>query len=232
MPALSRTSASAPLVRLDLSEQAYEVLRERIVSRQLGPGERLSLQALADELGVSRSPVHHALTRLVEAGLVTTSRRGYEVRPLTPALVRDTHETRLAIELYAVQAVAGGISDGQRRLLEERLRPTLYLVEGTQLVDRRGYIEANRTFHETIVELAGNAILTDVYRRLHVHDLFDRSIVGLGTTDAGKSTEEHTAIVAAIVSGDAAAASAAVRANIATGLRLTLDALDLAGGVL
>ena len=55
---------SATLVRVDLNEQAYQWLRER----QFGPGEKLGLQALANELGVSRSPVHHARRGLSARG--------------------------------------------------------------------------------------------------------------------------------------------------------------------
>ena len=48
--------APALLVRVDLNEQAYQWVRERLLARHFGPGEKLGLQALADELGVSRSP--------------------------------------------------------------------------------------------------------------------------------------------------------------------------------
>ena len=53
------------LTRASLNEQVYEKLKYRLVRRELGPGEKLSLHELASDLGVSRSPVHHALTRLV-----------------------------------------------------------------------------------------------------------------------------------------------------------------------
>ena len=53
------------LPRANLNEQVYDTLRRRILAREHGPGEKLSLHELAAELGVSRSPVHHALTRLV-----------------------------------------------------------------------------------------------------------------------------------------------------------------------
>jgi GntR family transcriptional regulator, rspAB operon transcriptional repressor len=54
-----------------LNQQVYEELRMRVLTRRHAPGEKLSLHVLADELGVSRSPVHHALTRLVAEGLLT-----------------------------------------------------------------------------------------------------------------------------------------------------------------
>jgi DNA-binding GntR family transcriptional regulator len=53
------------LPRANLNEQVYDTLRGRLLARAPGPGAKLSLHELASELGVSRSPVHHALTRLV-----------------------------------------------------------------------------------------------------------------------------------------------------------------------
>ena len=61
----------------NLNERVYDALRARILTRQEPAGAKLSLHALADEIGVSRSPVHHALTRLVSEGLLTVQpRRG------------------------------------------------------------------------------------------------------------------------------------------------------------
>ena len=80
-------ASSQRLVRVDLNEQAYGWLRERIVTRAVRARRAARPTGLADELGVSRSPVHQALTRLVSEGLVTVSRRGYAVRPVTTELV-------------------------------------------------------------------------------------------------------------------------------------------------
>ena len=64
--------------RTGLNDHVYETLRQRILAREPGAGAKLSLHELASELGVSRSPVHHALTRLVSEGLLSVkARRGY-----------------------------------------------------------------------------------------------------------------------------------------------------------
>src|SRR5262245_43502027 len=112
------------LVRVDLNEQAYEWLRERIVTRQFGPGERLGLQGLADELGVSRSPVHQALTRLVSDGLVTVSRRGYAVRPITTQLVADSLDARLALEIFSARSASAEVEPARLARLRELLAAT------------------------------------------------------------------------------------------------------------
>ena len=225
-------TASQRLVRVDLNEQAYGWLRERIVTRQFGPGERLGLQGLADELGVSRSPVHQALTRLVSDGLVTVSRRGYAVRPITTELVLDALDARLALEIFAARSAAAGLEPAKLDHLRDLLAATLAPVKNQHFTDKAAYLEANRAFHEAIVDLPGNAVISEMYRRLNVHQLVDRAILGLPSTDAGASTEEHTEIVEAIAAGDPVRAAAAVEANVVTGRRLVVAAVDLAGGVL
>jgi DNA-binding GntR family transcriptional regulator len=224
---------SAPrLVRVDLNEQAYGWLRERIITRQFGPGERLGLQGLADELGVSRSPVHQALTRLVSDGLVTVSRRGYAVRPITTQLVRDTLDARLALEVFAARSAATKLAPGKLARLRELLAATLAPVENEQFTDKTAYLDANRAFHEAIADLPGNEVISEMYRRLNVHQLVDRAMLGLPSTEAGASTAEHIEIVEAIAAHDAPRAAAAVEANVLTGRRLTVAAIELAGGVL
>src|SRR6478735_2287365 len=144
--------APALLVRVDLNEQAYQWVRERLLARQFGPGEKLGLQALADELGVSRSPVHQALTRLVSDGLVTVSRRGYAVRPITTQLVRDALDARLALEVFAARSAATKLAPGKLARLRELLAATLAPVENEQFTDKTAYLDANRAFHEAIAD--------------------------------------------------------------------------------
>src|SRR5919112_4397345 len=103
----------ATIRRSTLNDRVYETLKRRLVRRELGPGEKLSLHELAAELGVSRSPVHHALTRLVAEGLLTVkSRRGYYVTALTANALEEGYEVRLALELQAAERAVGHVDAG------------------------------------------------------------------------------------------------------------------------
>lgn len=225
--------APALLVRVDLNEQAYQWVRERLLARQFGPGEKLGLQSLADELGVSRSPVHQALTRLVSEGLVTTTRgQGYRVRPLTSRLMAETHDARAALESYAVEHAIGQIGPSDLAALSKSLERTIAPVRDGELLDKLEYLRANEAFHELIVDLPRNSVVSELYRRLNAHRLMERAYLSLEVSAAGNSSAEHTEIVAAIGAGDADRARAAVRANADTGKRLAIEAIELAGGVL
>jgi len=225
-------ASSPPIVRVDLNDQVYDAVKVRLLTREFGGGAKISLQTIADELGVSRSPVHHALTRLTTEGLVVSEPRGYVVRPLTAVLMDELHEARLALELHAAELTVGRLDSGQlarfRDLMEETIRP----VRNRKIVDARAYLRANAAFHEHQVGLAGNSTISEMYRRLCVFPLQERALLVLGESAAGDSDAEHRAIVDAFERGDLEAARRALRANVETGRRISRAAIERAGGVL
>jgi DNA-binding GntR family transcriptional regulator len=222
----------AQIVRLDLKDQVDEAIKARLLTREFGGGQKISLQTLADQLGVSRSPVHHALTRLTTEGLVNSEPRGYVVRPLTADLMDELYEARLALELHAADLTVGKVSDGDlaqfHALLEETIRP----VRGKKMTDPARYIHANRAFHEFQVDLARNSTISAMYRRLSIFQLQERALLVLGVSAAGDSSGEHRAIVSAYEKGDLAAVRAALRANLETGKHISRVAIEQAGGVI
>lgn len=212
--------------RSNLNDQVYEELKRRLVRRELGPGEKVSLHELAAELGVSRSPVHHALTRLVSEGLLTVkSRRGYYVQALTARAIEEGYAVRLALELHAAEVAVGDVSPAQLERFRELLEAT------TAAVSHEEWDTANAAFHEHQVDLAGNALLSRFYRDLSVN-LMMQVIRGGGIEGGAYLVTEHEAIVAAFGAGDVAGAKAAISAHIETGKRIALAALADGGGVL
>ena len=212
--------------RANLNDQVYETLKHRLVRRELGPGEKVSLHELATALGVSRSPVHHALTRLVAEGLLSVkSRRGYFVTPLTEAAIGEGYDVRLALELQAAEAAVGRVGrDGLRRFrrLHERT---------VAAVSHEEWDAANAAFHEHQVDLAANSLLSRFYRELSVNLMMQ--VIRGGKLEGGSYLPlEHGAIVNAYEAGDLEAARAAIRAHIATGRRIALEAIESTGGVL
>ena len=221
----------ATIERVDLSDQVYATLKDWLATRKLAPDDKLSLHELAAAFGVSRSPVQQALTRLVSEGLVSVEpRRGHFVTPLTPTIVVNAHGVRLALELHAAERTVGRLDRAQlgelRRLMEE----TLASVRGRRFVDTRGFIAANQRFHELQVDLAGNGLLSDLYRRLAVNLLMER-ILG-DRDDAGDVAAEHRDLVEGFEAADRRRVEQAIRAHVETGRVLALEALEASGGVL
>ena len=102
-------------------------------------------------------------------------------------------------------------------------------MENFEFVDKHDYVLANKEFHEYLVDLAENAVLSQTYRSLNLHELTERVIAG-PTLAAGNSSEEHRGIVESYERGDLAAARAAIIANIETGKQLAIEMIEALGG--
>jgi DNA-binding GntR family transcriptional regulator len=214
------------LTGVNLNEWVYDELRTRLLTRQEPAGGKLSLHALAAELGVSRSPVHHALTRLVAEGLLTVRpRRGYYVTPVTARVVAEGYDVRLALELLAAERAV-------RRLSDRELEHFGHLLDGTDAaISHEQWDTTNAAFHEYQIDLAGNALLSRFYRELSVN-LMMQVIRGGRVEGHENLVTEHRHIVEAFAARDLTAAARAIREHIETGRRIALDAIERAGGVL
>ena len=214
------------LIGVNLNERVYDELRARILTRQERSGAKLSLHVLADELGVSRSPVHHALTRLVSEGLLTVRpRRGYYVTPVTARAVAEGYDVRLALELLAGERAIGHIDESRLARFAELLDATGAAISHEQ------WDTANAAFHEHQIDLARNALLSRFYRELSVN-LMMQVIRGGHVEGHAHLVTEHRRIFEAFAAGNLAAAERSIREHIETGRRIALDAIERAGGVL
>lgn len=214
------------LAGANLNERVYDELRTRLLTRRLAPGSKLSLHTLASELGVSRSPVHHALTRLVSDGLLSVRpRRGYYVSPVTARAVAEGYDVRLALELLAAERTVGRLTPAELDRFDELLEAT------AAAISHEEWDSANAAFHEHQVDLAGNTLLSDAYRELSVNLMMQVIRGGRVEGHAGLVTE-HRALVDAFRAGDLEGAERAIRKHVETGRRIALDAIERAGGVL
>ena len=210
----------------NLADQVYDELRARVLTRQHPPGTKLSLHLLAAELGVSRSPVHQALTRLVSEGLLTVkARRGYFVAPVTAQALAEGYDVRLALELHAAEAAIGRLDAADVQAFESLLAAT------EEAISHEEWDSANAAFHEFQIDLAGNALLSRFYRELSVN-LMMQVIRGGRVEGHANLVTEHRHIVDAFTAADVDATRQAIRDHIETGRRIALEAIERAGGVL
>jgi DNA-binding GntR family transcriptional regulator len=134
-----------------LRELVFESLREAIISRQLEPGERMMEIQLAEEMGVSRTPVREAIRKLELEGLVLmVPRKGAYVAGLSLKDVADVFEIRRALEGLASELAADRITDEELENLER------YLVKIADEIDRGDLAKVI----ETDSALSGNLIIT------------------------------------------------------------------------
>ena len=116
--------ATTPLVLQTVQDAVVERLRALILSRQLQPGQRLVQADLAEQLGVSRTPIRDALTRLAHEGLVNlTSYKSATVACFSAADLEEIFAVRIGLESYAAFMAARHVADAEQCSGFERLEP-------------------------------------------------------------------------------------------------------------
>lgn len=193
-----------------LADRAYEGLLARIAEGRLKPGERVRETTLAEELGISRTPIREALQRLARDGLVRLdARNGASVAELSLKAIHELYDLREILEGSTARLAAqgAGIDDLQRlRAILDR--------EAAHLDDPAALARLNKLFHRTLCEAADNRYLMSAV------GTFSTTLLLLGPTTlaahrrADESHAEHRAVVEAIAAGDAESAEAVMRSHI------------------
>ena len=141
----------------DLSYQAYKRIKTMILTDVLTPGKKIVQEKLAEELGVSRMPLHRAFQMLENELLVEhIPRRGIFVAEVDLQLIADAFECREAIEGLAARRAAGNITKKEISFLYDLFAP---FADNPGAADLERYEEADVTFHKTIMQISGNKIL-------------------------------------------------------------------------
>ncbi len=198
-------------------------LREAIVNGELAPGSRLSEQAIATRLGVSRTPVREAFAQLEREGLVlTVARMGAFVRAIDAHEAEDIYQTREALETRAARLAARRQTAVTIARLRERLTA---LREAVDAADERAYTAALDRFYELLRELSGNEVLRRTYEALTGPVRRLRRIAMRYSGRLRASYNHAVAIVDAIASGSEDAAEAEMRSQLSTAREAVLAVL-------
>jgi DNA-binding GntR family transcriptional regulator len=229
---MTDTLLPAPIEHADLNRKVYDHLRAAVLSGELEAGQKLNLTTLSGQLGVSRSPVHQALTRLAAEGLVDVrSRRGYTVTPITTQALVEEYDIRLALELLAAERTVGSLSAGQLAQFWAACDATLETMAEDRPWDLHRYIQTNQRFHGLQLAFSGNVALTQIYGNLRVSLLMERVLAGATFPDnTALLSEQHVALHRAYERGDLAAAQTVIRAHVDLGREMAVAAIEAAGG--
>lgn len=202
--ALVRSSSLPTLVQRELERM--------ILAGELTVGAKLNEVAVAERLGVSRGPVREAFRALEAAGLVRLEKnRGVFVRQVGLDEADEIYELRAVLDDYAGRLAAqhaGPLDVADLRVRLDRME------RAVGRGDLDAYHEANLAFHDRLVELAGNAKLLALYRRLvNELSLYRRTTLDQSGTPS-MSLGEHRAIVDCIAARQAAAAGRLLRDHV------------------
>lgn len=213
-----RFAAAMKLQRLQrqrATDEVYQALRQAILGHLFQLGERLFIEDIAEKLGVSLTPVRHAVQQLATEGLVEIRpRSGTYVANLSAQDIAETCEIRCALECLAGELAVGRITPSQI----DRFHALLAELDAPVTTDegRKRHEDANSRFHTLLVESSGNRRLAEMYESLRAH----LQIARVHSTGASwherlqKEQTEHEAIVRALEDRSAEDLKAALRRHI------------------
>lgn len=211
------------------TQYAYSVVREAILQGQLRPGERLLVDRIGGEFGMSRTPIREALLMLESDGLVSSMpKRGTLVRTFTRREIDEIYRMRMILEGTAAKVAARHITGEQIRQLQA-IHDTMgrRIAEdhehGSEEFDvwLRYLVTGNGEFHSILVKASNFSVLEKVLGGVVAIPLIQRAFSWYSKDEVRRSNQQHQEIVRAVADGDAERAE-----------RLTAEHIDLARQVL
>jgi DNA-binding GntR family transcriptional regulator len=196
-------------------ERAYQIVRQGILDGRFAPGERLKEEELAQEIGVSRTPIREALRRLDLEGLLSfVPNHGTKVADWAAQDIEEIFSLRALLESHAAGLAA-------RRMTPDalaRLRDLAIHMDGL-VAEADGWpgdalTEANSAFHREILDVGGNRRLAAMISNLMEMPVIVSTFRRYRPDDMRRSANHHIEMVAAFEAGDAEWASSVMRSHV------------------
>ena len=197
-----------------LVADAYRSLKDAIRDNVFAPGFQGSEQEIALRLGMSRTPVHEALIRLQEEGLVRVlPKRGVMVCALSPDDMREVYDVIIALEGVAAELLAGMPETARKPALAALEATNTEMKSALQQNDLVAWARADDRFHRTLIDQCGNRRVARLANTIMDQSHRARMMTLRLRPKPTRSMTEHQAITAAIRKGDSAEAASRTRAH-------------------
>jgi DNA-binding GntR family transcriptional regulator len=197
-----------------LADDVYGAIFDKLMSLDISPGARITVDALVRELEVSQTPIREALGRLEGEGLVVkTHLVGYSAAAqLTRRRFDEIYELRLLVEPDGARRAAAHISKEQMRKLKDTAEQ---MGKVDRIREKSSYFRFARLdseFHDTVMEIAGNELIRNTLSHMHIHFHIFRLMFHARVTE--EALAEHEVLLAALSSHDELGAERAMRDHI------------------
>ena len=197
-----------------LYQEVAELMRQKIFTRELEPGSWIDELKLAEQLGISRTPMREALKVLAAEGLVTMKvRRGAYVTEVSDKDLRDVYHLLALLESDAAGMVAQHASDEQLQTLK-----TLHLQLCNAADDRDRFFALNEQFHMQMLSAANNRWRTQMVTDLRKVMKLNRQHSLLKTGRVQESLQEHQALMDALLARNCALSAQRMQEHFINGL--------------
>jgi DNA-binding GntR family transcriptional regulator len=195
-----------------LSEKAYHLIKEKIITLDLAPLSVIDEQTLREDLGLGRTPIREALHRLSAEGLVLIApRRGMFVADISITDLVKIFEVRMAMEGYCARLAAKRCTPAQVAQMEA----TVHALDEICRDDARELMEVDERFHRLLYEAADNKFLADSLDRLHALSLRLWFLVLDRLGNVWSAIDQHREILDAVKAGEAEDAERLIKQHIA-----------------
>jgi len=200
----------------NLSARVYNQIKHLILCNEIMPGQKLYHQQLSERLGVSRTPVREALTRLVQEGYVSfLPKRGFTCKEIRLQEAEELYELREALEAFAVEKAIEILDDETIEQLRAKMNSY-----GRDVNNRftRERLVFDQDVHLAIAELGGNETLQNMLRHIFERIVLKRRTDSIYDPSRGTTAhQEHLRLLAAMEQRDTTRAVAIVRSHIQAG---------------
>ena len=213
--------------KLSLAEEAYNYLKEQIISGKIHQGDVITEQSIANELRISRTPLKNAISKLESENFVTTlNGRGTLVNVLSIADMRDIYNVRTVLEVLALETTIHNLSEKMVQQACESFQNALALYKKDKsLVSPEMMYELDNQFHNMIVDYTSNhyirRLMPSLSERINVRQLQAYQITDTFET----STKQHLEILEAIAMKNLARAKLLLEEHLKWSFAVMFDAL-------
>ena len=198
--------------KVSLVQEAYEILKNLIISIKIPPGQIVSDFTLSKKLEMSRTPIREALIWLRNDGLVIDKDGSTIVTELSVSDLKEIFEARAGIEGIAANLMAGrGLKPEERNDLKEMHQRIIDSVQSNNIYDS---FKKDDDFHLYIIRAYGNSRLIDFHNKLNLQVRRFRWLTFLSPSRSEDTISEHQEILEALISDDPIRAESAVRKHI------------------
>lgn len=210
------------IMKISLADRVFDALEDAILDGRYKPGEYLTENRVSEELGVSRTPVREALSRLIGDGLVEETTRGALVLGISESDISVIYEIRARVEGYAARLFAERVTDDELRALEENVQLQEFYTDRCR-ADSSGDLDTR--FHEMIYQNCGSRILEDLLSSLHKKVRRYRRASYEDHERSKCATGEHRAIFEAVRARDGELAESLVTNHVQNAKKSIIDNL-------
>lgn len=200
---------------LTLREQIVDFIKDAVVTGHLKPGERVPEQQIAENFGISRTPIREAFRQLESEGFITvTPRKGAVVSPITDKDVREFYEIKSLLEGFAAKTACSKLAPKDIKKLESL---NLQMEKCAEKNDVKGFFRLDNQFHDIFLSGCGNEKLCNLVN--HLVQQFERfRVTSLSLPGRMEdSVKQHNEIIEAFKEGNQSLVETLVRANAERG---------------